>query len=88
MVATVMHLTENTVLMTSCEVHEVTGCKKLKKCDRKRGKEAAYLCHGNEENIKTLIIHKETNKCMYVNCIHRMFFITDMFQPLSRSSPG
>jgi len=28
------------------------------------------------------VLRNKTNKCMYVNCIYHMFFITDMFQPL------
>ena len=29
------------------------------------------------------VLHNKTNKCIFVNCIYHMFFITDMFQPLS-----
>jgi len=59
MVSMVMHLTENTFLMTCCEVHEVTGCQKQKNCDRIRGRERLICDKGLWKTLKISLYTKK-----------------------------
>lgn len=68
------HMVKSTKVFKSCAELQVLGVMMSES-------QVSYNCV-----YYNSVLHNKTNKCTYVNCIYHMFFITDKFQPLSRSS--